>query len=177
MGIFLRPLHLRFCIVFIRSGDTVSYPGRDLFGSVSAVLNYIEKEAWRTIRRCAVQHPWVRSASGRAAPATWHSSRSTSFASIKAFASLSQNNFAKFLTSTLTRMILRCSRSFPMDFFNSWYFYRNSSFSAFVYHDIRSNFFHVLVWFTNAVLKLNDGKYKNDRNSNRFGWHDKSYLM
>lgn len=106
-----------FYIVFIRSGDTVSYPDRDLFGSVSGVLNYIEKEAWRTIRRCAVQHPWVRSASGRAAPATWHSSRSTSSASIKASTSLSQNNFAKFLASTLTRMILRFSRSFPMDSF------------------------------------------------------------
>lgn len=85
------------------------------------------------IRLCAVQHPRVRSASGRAAPGTWHSSRSTSSVSIKASISLSQNNFAKFLASALTRMILRSFRSslhsMGLVYFwanGSWYFYWNS---------------------------------------------------
>lgn len=51
-----------------------------------------------------------RSASVKAAPAAWHGTRSSSPASINASTGLSQNNFAKFLTSILTRMILRSLR-------------------------------------------------------------------
>lgn len=98
------------------------------------------------IRQCAVQHPWDRSASARVAPATWHSSRSTSSGSIKASTSLSQNNFAKFLASTLTRMILRSFHS-SLIWIGSFIFGRATrdifieirGASVFIYRDIRSD--------------------------------------